>query len=157
MKKLFTISVCMLVVLATVSSCKKDRPEPYDPYKQLEIDEELIMDYIADSIPAERHETGVYFVVLEPGSGETPEDQDVITVNYTGRILNGAKFETKDNADMRLGELINGWRIGLPLIKEGGRIRLIIPSGYGFGPYRSGSIPPNSILDFEIELLDVKN
>ena len=157
MEKLFTISVCMLVVLATVSSCKKDRPEPYDPYKQLEIDEELIMDYIADSIPAERHETGVYFVVLEPGSGETPEDQDVITVNYTGRILNGAKFDSSDSYTNVLGGFINGWRIGIPLIQEGGKIRLIIPSGYAYGPYRNGPIPPNSILDFEIELLDVKN
>lgn len=157
MKTLFTVTVCMLVVLATVSSCKKDRPEPYDPYKQLEIDEQLITGYISDSIPAVRHETGVYYVILEPGSGEMPEDQDEITVKYTGRILNGAKFDSSDSYTGILGSFINGWRIGVPLIHEGGRVRLIIPSGYAYGPYRNGPIPPNSILDFDIELLDVKN
>jgi FKBP-type peptidyl-prolyl cis-trans isomerase FkpA len=133
--------------------------------EQLEKDEEIIKKFIADKkIPAVRHESGVYYQIIEPGTGNVNYSTNPkITVDYTGRLLNGTVFDTSIGktpfefylAD-RVNRIIDGWKIGVPLIQQGGKIRLLIPSGYAYGPYGQGSIPANAILDFDIEIIDIK-
>ncbi|MEO5912162.1 MAG: FKBP-type peptidyl-prolyl cis-trans isomerase [Pelobium sp.] len=156
----------LLFLLAGVlglSSCIKD---PVDPYKQAEEqlakDEVIIKKFIADNnIPALRDASGVYYQIIEPGSGSVNYTANTkITVQYKGKLLNGTVFDfSKDNQPFvfNLGDrIINGWKIGVPLIQKGGKIRLIIPSGYAYGSQAPGSIPGNSILDFDIEIVDIQ-
>jgi FKBP-type peptidyl-prolyl cis-trans isomerase FkpA len=58
-----------------------------------------------------------------------------------------------------LGNVIKGWQLGIPLIKKGGIIRLLIPSRYAYGPYEQTQIglPKNAVLDFDIELYNITN
>jgi FKBP-type peptidyl-prolyl cis-trans isomerase FkpA len=104
---------------------------------------------------------GVYYKVITPGTGtEEVKLTSSITVAYTGRLLNGTIFDSATAAKpytSNLGNLIQGWKDALPLIRKGGKIRLLIPSAAGYGSQGSGSIAPNSVLDFDIELTEVKN
>jgi FKBP-type peptidyl-prolyl cis-trans isomerase len=85
---------------------------------------------------------------------------DTVTVFYKGYLLsdNSVFSETKDKpATFPLKGLIVGWQIGVPLCKVGGKIKIIIPSNFGYSiRTRSAKIPPNSILVFEVEVVDAK-
>ena len=129
-------------------SCKDDSK------LQSEIDEELIREYIADNnLTMQRHSTGVYYKILKTGNGSNPSTSSRISVRYTGRLMNGTEFDSGELEEFLYG-LIPGWQVGIPLIKSGGRIQLIIPSGLAYGNRQVGSIPPNSILIFDIDLID---
>lgn len=156
-KHLILFLLCCLVGL---SSCIKQQADPYiDANAQLAKDEVIIKKFIADSaITALRHETGLYYQIIKPGSGSHSYTANSnVTVKYKGKFLAGSVFdESKPTATFPLGQVITGWQIGMQLIQKGGKIRLLIPSGYAYGPQGRGSIPPNAILDFDIELIDVQ-
>ncbi len=101
---------------------------------------------------------GIYYKILEEGSGDLVTLTDTLVVNYKGQLLNGFVFDqTKDKpAVFPLKRLIKGWQIGLPLCKQRGKIRLIIPSSLGYSIRNLGAIPPNSVLIFDIEVLEIK-
>lgn len=112
---------------------------------------------------------GVQYIVLEPGKGETPDPADVVTVHYTGKLLDGTTFDTSHKArpqptggmypsplTMPLGDLIPGWHEGLAQIKEGGKVRLFIPPALAYGEDGPPTIGPNQLLIFDIDLLDVQ-
>jgi FKBP-type peptidyl-prolyl cis-trans isomerase len=86
-----------------------------------------------------------------------------ITVNYTGTLTNGTKFDSSLNPGrtpfeftLGAGEVIAGWDQGFNGMKIGGKRKLIIPPSLGYGATDMGSIPPNSTLIFEVELLGVE-
>jgi FKBP-type peptidyl-prolyl cis-trans isomerase FkpA len=155
----------LLVCLAScIASCKKDNfVDNFDYEAQFKLDTTAIRSFVvANNIPVVKiNDYGVFYQVLAPGTGSTayaPTTQ--ITVNYNGKLLNGAGFDsTAVGKPVRfpLGNMIAGWQIGLPVIQKGGKIRLFIPSYYGYGKEGKGPIPPNTALDFTIELVDVTN
>ena len=112
----------------------------------------------ANGITATRHSSGIYYQVINPGAVVTPTMNSTLYVNYVGKFLNGNIFDqtTGQPANFLLREVIEGWQIGIPLIKKGGKIKLIIPSAYAYSCNGRASIPPNSILYFEIDLIDVQ-
>ncbi|WP_026897824.1 FKBP-type peptidyl-prolyl cis-trans isomerase [Daejeonella oryzae] len=148
-----------IALTITISSCKKT--SSVDPEKQFAADEVLIKDFIAkNNITAIRHESGVYYQIIAPGSGSTIYSANTsVSAKYKGRLLSGSVFDeaTANPISFKLGGVIVGWQIGVPLIQKGGKIRLLIPSAYGYGQSSAGSIPANSVLDFDIELVDVQN
>ena len=102
---------------------------------------------------------GIFYKIIAEGNGKQVLLTDTITAFYKGALLNGTVFdETKDHpASFPLNRLIKGWQLALPLIKEGGKIRLILPSAKAYGiRSRSPKIPPNSVLVFDIEVKSVK-
>ncbi len=101
---------------------------------------------------------GVYYKILKEGTGEKVSPNDTLVVNYKGQLLDGFVFdETKDKpATFPLKRLIKGWQVGLPVCRQGGKIRLLIPSSLGYSIRNLGVIPPNSILIFDIEVLEIK-
>lgn len=123
-----------------------------------ETEEPQILAYIAsDSIHAAKHSSGIYYEIVNPGTGISPSQNSNVTVTYTGKFLNGNTFDKSTSpVSFRLGRVIEGWQIGIPLIKNGGRIKLLIPSAYGYGCNGSGSIPPNSVLFFDVSLVNVQ-
>ena len=102
--------------------------------------------------------SGLYYQVINPGSGVTPNLNSVISVNYTGKLLDGTVFDSHTGVPLvaALGGLIQGWQIGLQLIQKGGEIKLIIPSSLAYGCQGAGSIPANSIVYFDVVLVDVQ-
>lgn len=126
---------------------------------QFEQDDDLIQDYIKNNnIQAVKHQTGLYYQIVNPGIGENPTLADSVTVHYKGFLTSGQQFDgtTASPATFLLGQLILGWQIGIPLVKEGGEILLVVPSSLGYGSSAVGPIPPNSVLVFNVELVDVK-
>ena len=101
---------------------------------------------------------GVFYNILKEGTGENITVNDTLFVRYKGSLMNGMVFdETKDKpAIFTLKRLIRGWQFGLPFCKAGGKIRLIIPSYLGYSIRNLGNIPPNSILIFDIEVLELR-
>jgi FKBP-type peptidyl-prolyl cis-trans isomerase FkpA len=156
--KISKILILSFVMALTLGSCSKS--DNFDPAKQAELDEALIVKFIADNkITATKHSSGVYYQILSPGTGSVIYNANtVVTAKYIGRLLNGSIFDqtTTQIPSFALGKVIVGWQIGVPLIQKGGKIRILIPSQYGYGRNVAGTIPANSVLDFDIELTDVK-
>ena len=101
---------------------------------------------------------GVYYKILKEGTGRMVNLTDTLVVNYKGQLLNGFVFdETKGiPATFPLKRLIKGWQIALPLCRQGGKIQLIIPSSLGYSIRNLGIIPPNNILIFDVEVVEIK-
>ena len=158
-KMLRTLAIAMLALVA-FSACQKEKT--VDVNAQLGVDTLLIKDFIAkNSITGVRQvgKTGLYYKIIEPGSAIGAYKQSsVIKANYTGRLLSGTIFDktTGDPISFQLGGVIVGWQVGIQQIGKGGIIRLLIPSGYAYGAGGQSSIPPNAVLDFDIELVDVQ-
>ncbi len=107
--------------------------------------------------------SGLKYIDLVEGTGATPQRGQTVTVNYTGTLENGKKFDSSYDhgrpADFRIGvgAVIKGWDEGLMSMKVGGKRKLIIPGNLGYGPQgRPPDIPGNATLVFDIELLGVK-
>ncbi len=154
--KLKTKFLLMLIaVVSVVSSCSKD---DYNAEKQAAKDDALIVDFIAkNNIPAIKHSSGLYYQIITAGEGASVTAASTVGVNYTGRLLDGTQFDkSAQMITFPLTGVIEGWTIGVPLIKVGGRIRLIIPSGLAYGNRAQGPIAKNSVLDFTIDLLQAQ-
>jgi FKBP-type peptidyl-prolyl cis-trans isomerase FkpA len=104
--------------------------------------------------------TGLYYKIAQPGTGSPISIDSTIVANYTGKLLNGVVFDKAaggSEATFPLKSLVKGWQEAIPLIKQGGTIRVIVPSSLAYGLQGSGSsIPAFSVLDFEINVTDVK-
>lgn len=133
-----------------------------DSIQQRQTDIKSIEDAIVSGkTDAKNIEQGVYYAMLKEGTGKQVSINDTVTVNYRLTLLNDTAVigETKDKpATFPLKGLIKGWQIGVPLCKVGGKIKLVIPSDLAYSiRTRAAKIPPNSILVFEIEVLDAKS
>jgi len=153
MKKQFLLFGLFIIMF---SACNK---QSYNATTQAAIDDARIQAYIkANNISVTKLPSGMYYAILSNDSGAHPTDTSTVQVSYTGRLLNGTVFDTEPSDIISLPNTIVGWQQGLPLIGATGnapysRIRLIIPSALGYGTTGGSSIPPNSVLDFTIDLL----
>lgn len=103
--------------------------------------------------------SGLQYKVLKQGTGASPQPTSNVTVYYTGTLLDGTVFDgTKPGspATFGLSGLIQGWKEGLLLMKEGGKFKFFIPSNLAYGERGSqGAIGPNATIIFEVELVKV--
>lgn len=127
--------------------------------EQLEFDVELIKEYLSENnIDALETPSGLHYVIEEEGTGVQPTLDAEVTVRYKGYLLNGNVFdETTDSNSimLRLNQTILGWQEGLQYFRSGSVGKLFIPSWLGYGQQRLQDIPSNSVLVFDVELLDV--
>ena len=128
---------------------------------QAEQDKATILKAIADQhLDTTGSVNGVYYHLLEKGSGEPVSVEDTVQVFYKGYFLaDGSIFDqTGTNpASFPLRRLIKGWQIGVPLGSVGSKIRIILPSGLAYGiRARSNKIVPNSILVFDIQVVGTR-
>jgi FKBP-type peptidyl-prolyl cis-trans isomerase FkpA len=103
-------------------------------------------------------ESGIYCIMDEEGTGANPGTTSSVTVSYKGYLLdNGTVFDESPvtGITFSLSQVIRGWKEGIPLFRQGGRGKLIIPSRLAYGRHQNGRIPPNSVLVFEVTLVDV--
>jgi FKBP-type peptidyl-prolyl cis-trans isomerase len=103
---------------------------------------------------------GIYYEIVEPGSGVSPSLNSIVTVAYTASTLDGNVVEdhTNNTLTSKLSEFIECWRIALPYIQRGGHIKMVAPSSlaYGCTGLTSENIPPDSPLYYDIVLLNVE-
>ena len=104
-------------------------------------------------------ESGLQYLVVKEGSGKKPGPNDVVTVHYTGRLIDGTVFDSSvergESATFAVGQVIAGWVEGLQLMSEGAAYRLFIPSELAYGEHGTGPIQPNSALIFDVQLIKV--
>ena len=106
-------------------------------------------------------ESGLQYKLIEEGTGITPEIGDIVTVHYTGTLIDGTQFDSsldREPITMPLtpGNLIQGWIEGFQLLKEGSKAMLFIPSELGYGIQGNGPIPPNATIIFDVNLIRVE-
>lgn len=106
--------------------------------------------------------SGLKYIDEVEGTGASPTKGQTITVHYTGTLTNGTKFDSSRDKGQPIdfligvGKVIKGWDEGLMSMKVGGRRKLLIPPNLAYGAAGRPSIPPNSTLIFDVELLDAK-
>jgi peptidylprolyl isomerase len=99
---------------------------------------------------------------IEEGTGPEVKNGDTVVIHYTGTLSDGTKFDSSvDRGEpfetkIGVGEVIKGWDLGVVGMKVGGKRKLTIPPSLGYGAQGVGNIPPNSILIFDVELLEIK-
>lgn len=102
---------------------------------------------------------GVQYEVLTATQGPKPTVDDEVKVHYKGALLDGTVFDSSYDRnqpiDLRLGQVIEGWKIAVPHMNVGAKYKIYIPSSLGYGARATGKIPANSILVFELELLAI--
>lgn len=132
-------------------------------------DNKVIEDYLAKNhLKGIKSPQGVYIVIKQDGNGAIPQTGQLVKVNYTGKTLEGQVFDSNVDSAFRhvaplefplgQGQVIRGWDEGIAQLKKGTKASLIIPSPMAYGLMgQPPVIKPNTILVFDVELLDVRN
>ena len=158
------------VVLVSVKSDAETKKEAEEKSAaQKVIDEKLLQEYFTKhNIKAEKTASGLYYTISKPGAGANAKVGQMDSVNYTGKLLSGKAFDSNTDSafhhmtplavEVGKGRVIKGWDEGLQLLNKGAKATFYIPSGLAYGAQdRSPSIPPNSVLVFDVEIVDIQN
>ncbi|MBI3220325.1 MAG: FKBP-type peptidyl-prolyl cis-trans isomerase [Bacteroidetes bacterium] len=153
------VYLASIIGAALVTGCSLDSPSGPTFDEQLKKDKEIINTYIVSkgiTAPTDPNDYGVRYSFTSIGTGIMPTWDDSVKMNYTLKLLPSETQIEKTTKSFLVGRSeIAGWQIGLPLINEGSKANLYIPSGWAYGPYAYGSIPANGNLIYEIELVKV--
>lgn len=160
-----TIWLLIAVALFAGGCLKKDSGCPFKLQNKVAPSQEqtAIEDYLSgNGINATKHQSGLYYEIVKPGGSDKPHLCSDVVIHYVGKLTNGTQFDATDINPVvfTLGGLIEGWKVGLPLIGKGGEIKLYIPPALGYGytdlkdEYDNTVIPGGSILIFTIALQD---
>ena len=190
MKKTFRSAIAVIAVAATalcVASCGKQKPTAEDSaavdslvgmVMQEQADSATAAEAAADNAGSvnmadynaaffkgnsgyQTTPSGLKYVTVVEGTGASPKETDVVTVHYTGRLLDGTVFDSSvergEPTSFPLQMVIKGWTEGLQLMKVGGKTVFYIPSDLAYGPQGTpgGPIGPNADLIFEVELIGI--
>lgn len=103
--------------------------------------------------------TGLQYEIIKSGAGASPKPTDKVSVHYKGTLIDGTEFDSSYKRNkpsaFPVNRVIKGWTEGLQLMSPGSKFKFYIPSDLAYGQNGSRSIPPNSALIFEVELLEV--
>lgn len=149
--------------LVLVGGCKDEEVQLSDA-EQLEKDIVIIDKWLTKyNIKALTDPSGLRYVITTPGTGVKPILTNPVVVKYSGKFLSeevtpakSVEFDSSASIIYKLSDFIVGWQIGFQLLPKGSKATLYIPSGLAYGKYGYGSIPPNSNMFFDVELVDVK-
>lgn len=130
-----------------------------DSAAQAERDKKTIAEYCQRTKMNCSSKEGIYYYIINTGRKPYAKLDDELVVYYRGTLVDGTVFDKTDDEPRTfpLKRLIKGWQTGLQLIGEGGRMQLMIPSAHGYSIRHLGTIPPNSVLIFDIEIEKIKN
>lgn len=144
-------AACLIFsVILIFSSCRRDDPE-YIAKR----DREKILEYLEDhELDYQELESGVFVVIEEEGIGGYPSENSTVKLNYTGYLLNGDEFDSGTGANIYLPSAVEGFSIGIREFQRDGEGKILIPSELGYGSFAQGSIPRNSVLIFDVKIID---
>ena len=126
---------------------------------------ELLSSLVSEGYDIDTTALGVYYIVVEEGTGACPVDGDTISINYNGYFADGTLFDSSDDWatdgiwEFVYGEqsLITGFTNALSVMKAGSQMQFIIPSDLAYGSYGYGSIGEYQTLVFAIEMHEIKS
>lgn len=151
--------IALLALSLAILGCKKAEKQPEEKTAAAPSVEETQVEPGKTVITA----SGLNYVDLVVGTGAVAEAGKTVVVHYTGWLEDGTKFDSSVDRNkpfefqLGAGRVIKGWDEGVVGMKEGGKRKLIIPPELGYGERGAGGrIPPNAVLIFEVELLEVK-
>jgi FKBP-type peptidyl-prolyl cis-trans isomerase FkpA len=154
--------ILFAVLITSLASCIKGKNEVICGYDQCQLvapatEIQSVQNYLnTNSITATQHCSGIFYVVHQQGTGAGPTACGAAQVKYKGTLTNGTVFdENQPNQTpvFNMQTLIPGFKNGLLQLKSGGKMTMYIPPFLGYGSSQNGSIPGNSILIFEVELI----
>jgi FKBP-type peptidyl-prolyl cis-trans isomerase FkpA len=143
----------ILLIALIFGSCAKKKAE-----KQAKADDEIIKEYIAShGLSAVKTESGLYVAIENPGTGAACNSYATVRASYKGYFTDGEVFDSSSAAGIEfdLQGVIEGWTEGIPYFKEGGNGILLIPSALGYGKNGNSTIPGNTVIIFDVKLLEV--
>jgi FKBP-type peptidyl-prolyl cis-trans isomerase FkpA len=156
----FTVKVVSLLGKAEIAKERSKMEKEFETRKQemegqLGKDTLVIIDHLkTKKIKYKKNQGGVYYSITKAGNGKKLAMNDSIKVNYVGKFLDGKEFDSGKDFPIVLGvsQVIYGWHMGLSELSRGDKATLYIPSPLGYGAQGAGTIPPNTILVFDIEI-----
>ncbi|MBZ5855784.1 FKBP-type peptidyl-prolyl cis-trans isomerase [Flavihumibacter profundi] len=156
LKKLVLFLALAITVFATWKCSKSDSGGCTSVLPQAE--DAAMQQYMTTAgITGTKDPSGLYYQIIDPGTGSAPTINSRVYVKYAGKLTNNTQFDAQTDplqTGWALSGLIQGWQIGIPKIKRGGKIKLVVPSSLGYGCKAITGIPANSILVFDVELVD---
>ncbi|MCC9607869.1 FKBP-type peptidyl-prolyl cis-trans isomerase [Blastopirellula sp. JC732] len=130
--------------------------------KMAEADKKKGLDFLAENAKKPNVKTtksGLQYIVEKEGTGAMPKETDDVVCHYKGELIDGTVFDSSyergEPARFPVNGVIQGWQEALQLMKQGAKWKLFIPSELAYGERGNPAIPPNSVLVFDIELLEV--
>ena len=128
--------------------------------KEKDSGKKFIAEYMKANPSAKQTKSGLVYEMIKEGTGKQPSASDTVEVHYHGTLTNGTVFDSSVKRNKKisfpLNRVIPGWTEGLQLVKEGGKIKLIIPSNLAYGNAGAPpTIPGGATLIFEVELFKV--
>lgn len=152
-------SIFAFVLMVFVSlSCGKTADTGCTPLTPASEKTSLIAYCTSNSITYTEHPSGILYEIVSPGTGVNPSLSSTVSCYYTGKLMNGTTFDaaTSNPATFPLANVIEGWKIAIPLIKTGGRIKMVIPSALAYSCVGTNGIAGNSPLFFDVTLVQVR-
>ena len=158
--------------VSMVSVKSKDEADKEQQQKNAQLnqaDDKTLQDYFAkNNIKAQKTASGLYYSVAKEGTGAQIAKGQNVTMNYTGKLLDGKVFDSNEDENFHhkqpfsfpvgMGQVIPGWDEGVLLLKKGSKASLYIISSLAYGEHApSPMIPANSILVFDVEVTDVQD
>ncbi len=144
-----------VIIIGFISffGCGKSSPDNNACIAQpVSSDSAALIKFAGDSISLSWDSSGMYYHIVDSGSGPKPVFSSTVTVNYVGRLIpSNVIFDSASNTNLNgsaLYNLILGWRLGLPKIATGGRIQMFIPSALAWGCTGYGPVPANTPVFF---------
>lgn len=159
MKYLVIVTILTIVVGVIVFWSRSETSVEKGPEKDQVLGHEEPKKEVEMSI---KTSSGLLIEDIKVGSGAEAKPGNIISAHYTGTLVDGTKFDSSvDRGEplsftLGVGQVIKGWDEGIVGMKVGGKRKLIIPPELAYGARAIGSIPPNSTLIFEVELMGVK-
>jgi len=151
------IAFTLIIIVAT--SCTKTT----DVVDNSAADKKTIQDYLlANDLTADSTASGLYYIIHKPGGTYRANINSQVAAFYKGYLTDSTIFDqstysSDKAATFALKDVIKGWQEGIPLIGVGGKITLLVPSALGYGSVAKPGIPANSVLIFDIDLVDIYN
>lgn len=150
-----------LASIQTAAEAEAERLAKAEAAGNPEKDDEALQAYFKkNNIQPQKAAAGLYYLIKDATDEQKPLSGQTVSVNYTGRLLNGSIFDSNKDKDsftfiLGRGQVIRGWDIGIALLKKGEKAVLYIPSHLAYGANSpTEAIPPHSILIFDVELVD---
>ena len=147
-------------MIAAMTALQKKMMEAMESQgeKNLEVGQKFLEDNAGKEGVIET-ESGLQYKVLEKGTGDKPAQTSKVRVHYRGSLLDGSEFDSSysrgEPATFQVNQVIAGWQEALQLMPVGSKYQLFIPSGLAYGEHGNQRIPGNSVLLFDVELLDI--
>lgn len=168
LKLTFATAASALLILAGCGKNDQKISDLEERVRYLETQEPTLshsfqLEEISKLFPAAKStESGLHYIVEKAGEGDSPEKGQMVTAHYHGTLLDGEVFDSSVTRGqpfsfpVGMGRVIKGWDEAFLGMSKGEKRKLILPAKIAYGSRAAGSIPPNSILIFDVELLDFK-